>query len=201
MRWGEARPSPMAARKTVNLRTYLEKIITKAGHETWPRLLQNLRASCETDLGERYPSHVVVAKWLGHFPKVAAAHFRMSREHHFEDVIAGGSKGGASSERGDQTACNANCDSSGSRNGSQRTAQNDRARCNHSACSGFFGVCASYQNWPAAGCRGKKTADRGHGWPCRREESGGDRNRTIAVSFVKAGGGVQLRREMRRGFA
>lgn len=36
---------PMAARKTVNLRTHLEKIITKAGHEPWPQLLQNLRAS------------------------------------------------------------------------------------------------------------------------------------------------------------
>jgi hypothetical protein len=27
----------MAARETVNLRTYLEKIIIKAGHEPWPR--------------------------------------------------------------------------------------------------------------------------------------------------------------------
>ena len=33
----------------------------------------------------------------------------------------------------------------------------------------------------------KKTARRGHGLPCRREESGGDRNRTNAVSLGKAG--------------
>ena len=79
---------------------------------------------------------------------------------------------------GDPTACNANCDSSGSRNGSQRTAQNDRARCNHSGCSGFFVVCASYQNRP----------------------SGGDRNRTNAVSLRKAGCRVRLRRIMRRNF-
>ena len=61
----------MATRKGVNLRTHMERIISKAGHELWPRLFQNLRASCATDWVERYPSHVV-AKWLGHSPKVAA---------------------------------------------------------------------------------------------------------------------------------
>jgi len=85
---------PMAARKGVNLRTHLERIIKKAGHAPWPRLLQNLRASCETDWVEKYPSHVV-AKWLGHSPKVAAQHYLMSREHHFEDVVRGSSPGPA----------------------------------------------------------------------------------------------------------
>jgi len=51
--------------------------------------LQDLRASCETDWIEKYPSHVV-AKWLGHSPKVAAHHYLMSREHHFEHVASGG---------------------------------------------------------------------------------------------------------------
>ena len=50
---------PMAARRGVNLRTHLERIIAKAGHEPWPRLMQNLRASCETDWVERYPAHAV----------------------------------------------------------------------------------------------------------------------------------------------
>jgi hypothetical protein len=59
---------PSAARASVNLRTHLERIITKAGHTPWPRLLQNLRASCETDWVEKYPAHVV-APWLGHSPK------------------------------------------------------------------------------------------------------------------------------------
>jgi integrase len=84
---------PMAARNAVNLRTHLERIIAKAGHEPWPRLFQNLRASCETDWVERYPAHAV-AKWLGHSPKVAAEHYLMSREHHFEDVVGGGGAGG-----------------------------------------------------------------------------------------------------------
>jgi hypothetical protein len=50
---------PMALRKGVNLRTHLERIIAKAGHEVWPRLFQNPRASCATDWVERYPSHRV----------------------------------------------------------------------------------------------------------------------------------------------
>ena len=87
---------PSAAKATVNLRTHLERIITKAGHTPWPRLLQNLRASCETDWVEKYPAHVV-APWLGHSPKVAAQHYLMSREHHFEHVVSGGGTAAATS--------------------------------------------------------------------------------------------------------
>ena len=81
---------PMAARQRVNLGTYLKRIILKAGHKPWPRIFQNLRASCATDWVEQYPSHVV-AKWLGHSPKVAAQHYLMSKDRHFEDVVGGGS--------------------------------------------------------------------------------------------------------------
>lgn len=87
---GQTLVVPMAGRKGANLRAQMERIITKAGHVPWPRLLQNLRASCETDWVEKYPSHVV-AKWLGHSPKVAAQHHLMSREYHFEDVVRGSS--------------------------------------------------------------------------------------------------------------
>ncbi len=106
---------PSAARATVNLRTHLERIITKAGHRPWPRLLQNLRASCETDWVEEYPAHVV-ASWLGHSPKVAAQHYFMSREHHFEDVVSGSPKGavmgpamGQESGPGGASSCDAKC--------------------------------------------------------------------------------------------
>jgi integrase len=88
---------PMAARATVNLRTHLERIIVRSGHEPWPRLLQNLRASCETDWVERFPAHVV-AKWLGHSPAVAAQHYLMAREHHFDEVVGGGEVRPASAE-------------------------------------------------------------------------------------------------------
>ncbi len=104
--------APMATRKGVNLRTHLERIIARAGHEVWPRLFQNLRASCATDWVERYPSHVV-AKWLGHSPKVAAQHYLMSRDHHFEDVVNGESKVPAVIAGEDSNgvgSCDANCD-------------------------------------------------------------------------------------------
>ena len=75
-----------------NLRTTFTKIITRAGFEPWPRLFQNLRASCATDWVERYPNHVV-AKWLGHSPMIAATHYLQARERHFEDVVSGGGRG------------------------------------------------------------------------------------------------------------
>ena len=109
---------PMASRPGVNLRTYLERIIGNAGHTLWPRLLQNLRASCATDWVEKYPSHVV-AKWLGHSPKVAAQHYLMSRDHHFEDVVGGGEaspSGGVEVVQGSQSECDAKCASIATRN-------------------------------------------------------------------------------------
>ena len=66
--------SVTASRGSVKLKTTLEKIVVWAGYKPWPRLLQNLRASCATDWVEKYPTHVV-AKWLGHSPNVAAAHY------------------------------------------------------------------------------------------------------------------------------
>jgi hypothetical protein len=86
---GAALVVPMVWSTSLNLRTELERIITRAGHEKWPRLFQNLRASCETDWVEKYPAHAV-AKWMGHSPKIAAQHYLMAREHHFEDVVSGG---------------------------------------------------------------------------------------------------------------
>ncbi|MFM7521783.1 MAG: tyrosine-type recombinase/integrase [Planctomycetota bacterium] len=87
---GQSLVAPLAARRGANLRTTLEKVIVRAGHKPWPRLLQNLRASCATDWVERYPAHVV-AKWLGHSPMIAATHYLTAREHHFADAVGGGS--------------------------------------------------------------------------------------------------------------
>ena len=93
---GEKLIAPKAAGCAVNLRTTLEKIILRAGHKPWPRLLQNLRASCATDWVERHPAHVAAA-WLGHSPAVAAAHYLQARNHHFDDVVRGGPECGAES--------------------------------------------------------------------------------------------------------
>jgi hypothetical protein len=52
----------------------------------------------------------------------------------------------AAATQGSQSECDAKCDSAGVRIRQHGTAQNDRTRCHHSGCSGFFGFCASYRN-------------------------------------------------------
>ena len=39
-----------------NLRTQFQRIIRRAGVESWPRLFQNMRASRETELTNEYPA-------------------------------------------------------------------------------------------------------------------------------------------------
>ncbi len=64
----------------------------------WPRLFQNLRASCATDWVQRYPNHVG-ARWLGHSPLIAATQYLQTREQHFTDVVAGCSRAVAAHKR------------------------------------------------------------------------------------------------------
>jgi integrase len=66
-----------------NLRTQLERIITKAGLKRWPKLFQNLRSTRETELAERWPEHVVCA-WIGNSKAVARKHYLQVTEEHFE---------------------------------------------------------------------------------------------------------------------
>jgi len=80
---------PRSLTSVSNLRTTFTRIIERAGFTAWPRLFQNLRASCATDWVERYPNHVV-ARWLGHSPLIAATHYLQAREQHFKDAVAGG---------------------------------------------------------------------------------------------------------------
>ena len=58
-------------------------------------------------------------KWLGHSPKVAAQHYLMSCDHHFEDVVGGGEaspSGGVEVVQGSQSECDAKCASIATRN-------------------------------------------------------------------------------------
>jgi len=57
-----------------NLRTQLQKIIRRAGVESWSRLWHSMRASCESDLARRFPL-AVVCKWLGNTQAVALRHY------------------------------------------------------------------------------------------------------------------------------
>lgn len=62
-------------------RRWLLSAIAAAHLEPWPHLWHNLRASCRTDLEERFPTHVCDA-WLGHSARVAKDHYlRVTPEH------------------------------------------------------------------------------------------------------------------------
>jgi integrase len=76
---------PNVGRGDMNLRTTLLKIIDRAGVKAWPRLFQNLRASCEMDWVETVPAHTA-ADWLGHSPTIAARHYLKVRDRHFSAV-------------------------------------------------------------------------------------------------------------------
>ena len=89
--------APKAAGGGLNLRTTFTKIVARAGCKPWPRLFQNLRASCETDWVEKHPAHECAA-WLGHSPAIAAAHYLQARNHHFEAVVNAGRKSDAESD-------------------------------------------------------------------------------------------------------
>jgi len=90
-REGDDRVLPRMTGGGANLRTTMLKIIARAGENPWPRLFQNLRASCASDWVERFPNHVV-ASWLGHSPMVAATHYLQTRDVHF-DLAAGVEQG------------------------------------------------------------------------------------------------------------
>ena len=72
--------------KAVNLRTTFLKIIKRAGVEPWPWLFHNLRASCQTELEQTFPSYVVCA-WMGNSESVAKAHYLQVLPQHFEAAL------------------------------------------------------------------------------------------------------------------
>ncbi|MBI1348986.1 tyrosine-type recombinase/integrase [bacterium] len=75
--------------RSANLRTQMLRMIRRAGLEPWTRPFHNLRASCETDLANRFPAHVV-AKWLGNSVQVAAAHYLQVTDEHFRAASTDG---------------------------------------------------------------------------------------------------------------
>ena len=69
----------------VNLRTQLCKIIDRAGLVPWPKLFQNLRATRQTELAEKFPAHVVCA-WIGNTRAVAGKHYLQITSQHFDQA-------------------------------------------------------------------------------------------------------------------
>jgi integrase len=76
---------PQAHRANVNITHGLRRIIERAGLKPWPRLIQNLRASCATDWAGERPLHEA-SKWLGHSVIVSAKHYLQPNDLHFKAV-------------------------------------------------------------------------------------------------------------------
>lgn len=73
--------------QTQNLRTHLTRIIRRAGLDPWPKLWQNLRATRETELAEKWPMHVVCA-WIGNSQQIAAKHYLQVTDDHYEQAVS-----------------------------------------------------------------------------------------------------------------
>jgi integrase len=89
---GQAHVLPSLQRLTVTaLRKHLHAAIRRAGMVEWPKLWINLRASRETDLGDRFPLQAVVA-WIGNSERVAAKHYLQVTDQHFEAAVSADDK-------------------------------------------------------------------------------------------------------------
>jgi hypothetical protein len=72
------------------------KIIRRAGLTPWPRLVQNLRASKETDLMQHHPIPVVTV-WMGNTPRIALSNYLQTLERDFEKATGVAPSGGVES--------------------------------------------------------------------------------------------------------
>lgn len=69
-----------------NLRTHLLRILERAKVAPWPRLFHSMRASCQTELEEQFPLHVV-CRWLGNSESVAKENYLLTKESHYEQPM------------------------------------------------------------------------------------------------------------------
>ena len=83
----EPRGRGMGNGLTTNWRTQFLRILRRAGLKTWPRLFHALRASCQTDLADQFPAHVV-CEWLGNSLAVAREHYLQTIEAHYRKAGA-----------------------------------------------------------------------------------------------------------------
>ena len=72
----------LASRSHGSIYQKIRGLASQAGLRPWPRLLHNLRATCETEWAAEFPLHEV-ARWLGHSPLVAAKHYLQPRDSNF----------------------------------------------------------------------------------------------------------------------
>lgn len=87
---GEPLLFPRHQIKGYALTKQLRRATKAAGLALWKRPWQNMRATRESELLEKYPLHTVTA-WLGHSPNVAISHYaQIAKDHHARAI--GGKK-------------------------------------------------------------------------------------------------------------
>ena len=62
------------------------RVIHRAGLTPWPRLFHNLRSTRQTELAEKFPSHVV-CDWLGNSEDIARKHYLQITDEHFQRAM------------------------------------------------------------------------------------------------------------------
>lgn len=75
-------------RTNSNLDKPFKAILYRAGLIPWPKLFQDMRASCETDWLDSGMAPHVVAKWIGHSVDTQNRHYAQVDDHHFEQFNA-----------------------------------------------------------------------------------------------------------------
>ena len=80
-----------------NLRTQFTRILAKAGLKPWPKLMQNLRSSRQTELAETYPLHLICA-WLGNSRLIAQRHYLQIRDQDFMEAAGHAARDGTGPE-------------------------------------------------------------------------------------------------------
>lgn len=64
----------------------VRRTIIKLGLEVWPRTFHSMRSTRQTELAERFPSHVVCG-WLGNSESVARKHYLQTTDAHFQQAL------------------------------------------------------------------------------------------------------------------
>ncbi len=65
---------------------FVHAAIAQAGLQPWGKAFNALRSSCEIELSDSYPAHVV-ARWMGHSLAVASGHYLKPIDEHFARAV------------------------------------------------------------------------------------------------------------------
>jgi hypothetical protein len=64
----------------------MRRIVKRGGLTPWPKLFQNMRATRETELAQRFPIHVVT-EWIGNSKAIAVKHYLRVTDADYETAI------------------------------------------------------------------------------------------------------------------